>query len=314
MATESEAAPATDDEDDDEMSAERERGSALPGRPEARYSGQRPAERTAAPATDDEDENRMGAAPATDDDSELEDLTAGRTAASARKRAQPSEPWQRNERARRTPRQSPPQPSLARARSQECGASGSSPQAMTTSARQPGNAHEHSSSSDEELLMVGPKGANRALQKTEQGLLRAADKEAAKERKAEERAAAKARKAQEAEAAKLLKAQQREQARMQKQAAQAALKLQKEQDKAVKRKTSGKSAHDNVFISVDDRAGMHVALACTRSRPARVRTRGGTHAHARTHARTHARARAHTHTHTHDTRIRTLTQLSVHVV
>ena len=301
MATESEAAPATDDEDDDEMSAERERGSALPGRPEARYSGQRPAERTAAPATDDEDENRMGAAPATDDDSELEDLTAGRTAASARKRAQPSEPWQRNERARRTPRQSPPQPSLARARSQECGASGSSPQAMTTSARQPGNAH-------------GPKGANRALQKTEQGLLRAADKEAAKQRKAEERAAAKARKAQEAEAAKLLKAQQREQARMQKQAAQAALKLQKEQDKAVKRKTSGKSAHDNVFISVDDRAGMHVALACTRSRPARVRTRGGTHAHARTHARTHARARAHTHTHTHDTRIRTLTQLSVHVV
>ena len=235
----------------------------------------------------------MGAAPATDDDSELEDLTAGRTAASARKRAQPSEPWQRNERARRTPRQSPPQPSLARARSQECGASGSSPQAMTTSARQPGNAHEHSS-------WCGPKGANRALQKTEQGLLRAADKEAAKQRKAEERAAAKARKAQEAEAAKLLKAQQREQARMQKQAAQAALKLQKEQDKAVKRKTSGKSAHDNVFISVDDRAGMHVALACTRSRPARVRTRGGTHAHARTHARTHthARARARTHTHT----------------
>ncbi len=209
--------------------------------------------RKAAPATDDEDEDEIAAALATDDESEIEDLTAGSQAGNTRKRAQATEcqTWQRNERARRTPRQSTSQFSPVRGQLPQ------PPQAVTASARQAQGAHEQGSR-DEELLAGGVrKGTKRAPSKhAEQEGSKAVERETAKQRKAEERADAKVRKAAEAEAAKSLKAQQREQARMQKQASQAALKFQKEQDKEEKRKTSGKCAHNNIFITVDDRADM----------------------------------------------------------
>jgi hypothetical protein len=249
-----EAAPATEDKDEDEIAA--------------------------AQATDDEDVDAIAAAPATDDESEVEDLTAGRQAGNTRKRAHATEcqTWQRNERARRTPGkgerlQSPSHFSRVRGQVPQ-------PQAVAASARQPQGAHEQGSS-DEELLAGGVrKGTKRAPSNhAERERSKAVEKETAKQRKAEERAAAKVRKEAEAEAAKSLKAQQLEQARMQKQAAQAALKLQKEQDKEEKRKTSGKCAHNNIFITVDDRAdvqgsdaAMQAIMAALREKyPAQMR-------------------------------------------
>jgi hypothetical protein len=88
-----------------------------------------------------------------------------------------------------------------------------------------------------------------------------AGRESAKQRKTDERAAAKLSKeyarrdkAAQAEAAKQLKAQAREQARLDKEAAKAALKLRKANDKEEKRLTSGKRAHENVFVTVCARA------------------------------------------------------------
>jgi hypothetical protein len=159
-----EAAPATDDEDEDEIAA--------------------------APATDDEDVDAIAAAPATDDESEVEDLTAGRQAVTTRKRAQATEcqTWQRNERARRTPRQSTSQFSPVRGQLPQ------PPQAVTASARQAQGAHEQGSR-DEELLAGGVrKGTKRAPSKhAEQEGSKAVERETAKQRKAEERAAAKVR-------------------------------------------------------------------------------------------------------------------------
>ena len=244
-----EAAPATDDEDEDEIAA--------------------------APATDDEDVDAIAAAPAKDDESEVEDLTAGRQAVTTRKRAQATEcqTWQRNERARRTPLQSPSHFSPVRGQLPQ-------PQAVAASACQPQGAHEQGSS-DEELLAGGVrKGTKRAPSNhAERERSKAVEKETEKQRKAEERAAAKVRKEAEAEAAKSLKAQQLEQARLQKQAAQAAVKIQKEQDKEEKRKTSGKCAHNNIFITVDDRAdvqgsdaAMQAIMAALREKyPAQMR-------------------------------------------
>ena len=101
----------------------------------------------------------------------------------------------------------------------------------------------------------GPVRSPRSASGAPSGAGEAVDKAcSAKELRAQERAAVKKQKELEKQASKRAKALQREQARAAKEALRAAAKTRKAVEKECKARTSGKTALDNVFVSVDDRA------------------------------------------------------------